>query len=396
MGGNCSVAKARRDRFRCSNPECKYCKTAEIDFKSKGRLITEPLRVYAEKQLAPGLTLKQVAHLTGLHKDVVKDIDKTRLEKLYAAEGEDGKRTLIKPETQARYLGMDEFKLHDGYRFATLIMDMETGCILRLQEGKKKQVVHDFIEHAGLEWMSKVEAASAGMNSDFEEAFLDKCPHLKIVFDRFRIVKNVNDKVISEVRKDEQKRLIEEGDIEDAKSLKGCRYILMSNWDTLKERDAEAREGKLVSKGSELFKKEPVKMKQNQLSRYCRLIKENELFFCLDYVKESVVKAYRQQTAEEMRIKIKNIVSYCRAVGNVHFDWFARLLDNHIDGIVTHAEFHLTNGKVEGINQKIKTIRRMSYGLPDDEYFFLKLFDSTRQSWKSQNEEAQVKHKNPD
>lgn len=96
MGGNYSVVKARRDRFRCSNPECKYCKTAEIDFKSKGHLITEPLRVYAEKQLALGLTLKQVAHLTGLHKDVVKDIDKTRLEKLYTAEGEDGKRTLIK------------------------------------------------------------------------------------------------------------------------------------------------------------------------------------------------------------------------------------------------------------------------------------------------------------
>ena len=35
--------------------------------------------------------------------------------------------------------------------------------------------------------------------------------------------------------------------------------------------------------------------------------------------------------------------------------------------------------KIEGINQKIKTIRRQSYGLPDDEYFFLKLFDASRQ-----------------
>lgn len=66
-------------------------------------------------------------------------------------------------------------------------MDMETGGILWLQEGKKKKVAYDFIEHAGLEWLSNVEAVSADMNSDFEEVFLDKCPHLKIVFDRFHI-----------------------------------------------------------------------------------------------------------------------------------------------------------------------------------------------------------------
>lgn len=37
---------------------------------------------------------------------------------------------------------------------------MESGCILWLQTGKKKHVVYDFIEHVGLEWMSKVEAVS--------------------------------------------------------------------------------------------------------------------------------------------------------------------------------------------------------------------------------------------
>ena len=69
-----------------------------------------------------------------------------------------------------------------------------------------------------------------------------------------------------------------------------------------------------------------------------------------------------------------------------HFIWFAKLLRNHIDGIISHAEYPLSNGKVEGINQKIKTIRRKSYGLSDDEYFFLKLFDASRQKWKAQIE----------
>ena len=114
-------------------------------------LITEPLRLYTEALLAYGMTLKEVAHITGLHKCVVKDIDKARLEGLYVTIDKDGKKTLIKPEHQARFIGIDEFKLHDGHKYATVILDMESGCILWLQTGKKKHVVYDFIEHIGLE-----------------------------------------------------------------------------------------------------------------------------------------------------------------------------------------------------------------------------------------------------
>ena len=48
-----------------------------------------------------------------------------------------------------------------------------------------------------------------------------------------------------------------------------------------------------------------------------------------------------------------------------------------MDGIATFADYKVTNSKLEGINQRTKTLRRNSYGLPDDEYFFLKLIDSS-------------------
>ena len=113
---------------------------------------------------------------------------------------------------------------------------METGHVLWIANGKKKQVVYDFIEHVGLEWMDSVEAIACDMNSDFQEAFEDKCPHIQPVFDYFHIVKNFNDKVVSEVRKDEQRRLLAEGDDEAARSLKKTRYILMSSRKTLKRK----------------------------------------------------------------------------------------------------------------------------------------------------------------
>ncbi|MCD5448610.1 transposase, partial [Lactobacillus delbrueckii subsp. lactis] len=39
-----------------------------------------------------------------------------------------------------------------------------------------------------------------------------------------------------------------------------------------------------------------------------------------------------------------------------------------------------STGKLEGINNKIKTERRKGYGYPDDEYFFLRLMELSRKA----------------
>jgi transposase len=162
--------------------------------------MTEELYQYTRDLLAIGTyTNKQVAEITGLGKNTVKSIDKKRLQELYTIGGKE----LIKPEKTTKILGIDEFKLHNGRKYATHIIDMETGHILWIANGKKKQVVYDFIDHVGLEWMDSVEAVACDMNSDFQEAFEERCPHIQPVFDHFHLIKNFNDKVVSEVRKDE-------------------------------------------------------------------------------------------------------------------------------------------------------------------------------------------------
>ena len=49
-----------------------------------------------------------------------------------------------------------------------------------------------------------------------------------------------------------------------------------------------------------------------------------------------------------------------------------------MEGIVAHARYRIISGKVEGTNQMIKTLRRAGYGYPNDEYFFLEIFDTSR------------------
>ena len=194
IGSNLSCVSFPYYQMLC--PNCGFTKMQQILFKADNHRITNELLIYTKDLLSCGkYTLKQVAEITGLGKNTVKDIDLQRLKEKYTYDNK-----LFKPDKTTKILGIDEFKLHDGHKYATHIIDMETGHILWISHGKKKQVVYDFIEFVGLEWMDSVEAVACDMNSDFEEAFEEKCPHIQPVFDYFHIVKNFNDKGLSEVR----------------------------------------------------------------------------------------------------------------------------------------------------------------------------------------------------
>lgn len=376
FGGYLSCILFPHNQFKC--PVCGATKSQFIAFKAFGHRMTEALYRYTRDLLAIGTyTNKQVAEITGLGKNTVKAIDKKRLQELYTIDG----KALIKPERKARILGIDEFKLHNGRKYATHIIDMETGHILWIANGKKKQVVYDFIDHVGPEWMDGVEAVACDMNSDFQEAFEERCPHIQPVFDRFHLVKNFNDKVVSEVRKDEQRRLYESGDVEAAKALKKTRYILMSKRSTLQKKDKDAEDGRIIHRGSALFGTRDVVRKAGYEEKYDHLLRQNALLFTIDLIKEKIDEAYKDTDEAQMAEKIIDIMEICEATGNKHLLWFRNLLGSHFEGIIAHATFHVTSGKVEGINQKIKTLRRHGYGYPDDEYFFLKLFDVTRQTY---------------
>lgn len=82
--------------------------------------------------------------------------------------------------------------------------------------------------------------------------------------------------------------------------------------------------------------------------------------------------------AGSMKKVLEGIVSVCRETGNEHFKWFAKLVKDHLDGIIAYAVHRVTSGKCEGIVNLIKTVRRAAYGFKDTDYFFLRLLDASR------------------
>lgn len=376
FGGSLSFVRFTRRQYRC--PQCGKTAMQQVTFRAEHHRATKALEQYAEDLLGEGYTNKEVSSLTGLGQGTVKAIDECRFRRKYTESGqEEGSVVLRRPREYAAQLSIDEFKLHSGHRYATHIIDLKTSHILWIWHGKGKQVVYDFFDHVGEEWMSHVEAVACDMNSDFQEAFEERCEWIQPVFDYFHIVKNFNDNVVGAARKDEQKRLTENGDVEGAKALKKTKYILTSNRSTLRRKDKEADEGKLLSRSSALFRMPEVRRRGGYEAKYDELLSENSLLFTVDLVKEQLRAAFAETSEFAMSERVMDIIDTCNATGNAHLCWFARLLETHLTGIIAHATFRISSGKIEGINNKIKTLRRQACGIPDDEYFFLKVVDAS-------------------
>ena len=392
IGNVPSFVVVDRKRFECSDPFCAKTCSQPISFADSEHRLTKELRSFIEALLSAAFNLKETAELTGAGINIVKDIDMSRLRRLYTEEG----NALKKPDSYSTFLSIDEFKLHNGHQYATTIIDVQTRHILWVERGKKKDVVYRFFKHVGEEWMRHVKAVACDMNSDFQEAFQDRYPHIRVVFDHFHIVKNFNDKVISQIRIDEQKRLESAGEKEAARSLKRSKYILTATRETLKRLDKEAEERKLVNKGTMLFNEPPVYRQSGKVKRYEALIQDNKLLFTCDMVKTLLQDAYittgnTVRDRMSMGKKLHKIIRVCNETENEHMMWFASLLSSHYNGVIAHATFPISSGVIEGVNQKIKTIRRKGYGYPDDEYFFLKIIDASRNDYIEEKKKLRLK-----
>ena len=146
-------------------------------------------------------------------------------------------------------------------------------------------------------------------------------------------------------------------------------------------KDGALRKRKRSNDKEETIFDAPPKKKtyQDLEATYQNIIKDNKLLLGLDFVKNAITDAYNTAYSYEvMKEQIVSIIDYCRGIDNKHFNWFANLLENHIDGICNYALFHITSGKVEGTNNMIKTLRRRHFGIPDDDYLFLKIMDESR------------------
>jgi transposase len=286
-------------------------------------------------RLCAVLPIKQVADFFGLGWDAVKAIDKRSLEETLGPVALDG----------VRVIAMDEFAIHKGHRYATVVVEPATKRVLWIGRGRGRKDVRPFFEMLGKAGRRNIQAVVMDMNGAYEAELRHQCPKAEIVFDLFHVVAKYGREVIDRVRIDEANRL--KDDRRARKVVKSARWLLLRNRDNIARPEDRVRLDELLAANQALM---TVYVLRDDLKELWRLRDT-----------EAAGAAWQAWFSRATESGIKPLIA------------FAKRLQPYLHGILAHCRWPLHTSLLEGINNKIKVIKRMAYGFRDDDYFFLKI-----------------------
>jgi transposase len=277
---------------------------------------------------------KHVAELYGIHRHTVKRIDKAYLQETLGPVDLSG----------VRLLAMDEFAIQKGHRYATVIVDPTCKRVLWIGRGRGREDVRPFFEQLGPAGRQRIEAVVMDMNAGYENEVKAQCPQAEIVFDRFHVIAKYSREVIDRVRVDEANRL--RHDKPARKLVKSSRWLLLRNCGNLNG---------------------------DQRIKLSELLAANRSLMVAYVLKDDLKHLWEYTYPKAARRFWKDWYGRAMRSGIAPLKKFARKLNGYIEGIFSHCRYPMNTGLLEGINNKIKVIKRMAYGYRDDDYFFLKI-----------------------
>jgi transposase len=281
------------------------------------------------------LPIRHVADSYGLNWKTVKAIDKAYLE-----------RTLGPVDLEGvTQLAMDEFAIRKGHRYATVVIEPHTRRVLWVGRGRKREDVSAFFDLLGEAGCAAIEAVAMDMNAAYEQEVRARCPNAEVVFDLFHVVAKFGREVIDRVRVDEANRL--RHDKPARKVIKGSRWLLLRNRSNIERKEDRVKLDELLRANRRL------------MTVY---VLKDDLKHLWDYTYPgAALRFWKQWYRRAIRSRIEPLKR------------FARNLAAYLPGILAHCTYPLHTSVLEGINNKIKVLKRMAYGFRDDAYFFLKI-----------------------
>lgn len=385
------IVEVEYQRWECQ--VCRACFHDYIPFKEKGHRITKLFLRQILDKLENGNTVLRTARELHANRNFVKNIDKQRLQKVAMD---------MKPTHFSPFISVDEFSLHKNHQYATVVIDYCTGESLFVTQGKTYGQMIEFFRFVGHKFMEQVVAVSMDMNASYAKAFKELYPHIKIVYDGFHLIKNYNDMVLSEIRIAEQRQLLDKMDQalkdgnkilykelhDEYKFFKGSRYLILSNKKTLELKDAASCEHNrfLFEKYEKKGLKLPIGkhyLPARSIERLNDVLNANEKLQTSYYLGEMLKASLQCKDQEIFDRDFKRWLFMAKETGYEELLKFCNLVEKHWQGIRNRVQYNLSNGPIEGTNLIIKNIRRLSYGIRDDEYFFLKIWEATRKHVKN-------------
>lgn len=288
-------------------------------------------------ELSRVMTMQDVVKHLLVGWDTVKEIVRKNLE-----------RSFKKPKLRKlRRIAIDEISIGHGHQYLTVVLDLATGAVVFVGEGKGAEALDPFWKRLRASH-ARIQAVAIDMSKAYIKAVSTNLPKAAIVFDRFHVVKLFNDK-LSNFRR-ALYRAANEG---ERKVLKATRWLLLKLPKNLDDRHDERR-------------------------RLQQALRINKPLATAYYMKEDLRLFWEQNSKSEAKAFLKDWRLRAWASGIVMLQKFATTLLEHEPGLLAWYDYPISTGPLEGTNNKIKTLQRRAYGYRDRAFFKLLIYNLHR------------------
>jgi transposase len=182
------------------------------------------------------------------------------------------------------------------------------------------------------------------MNTAFDLEVQKQCPNARVVYDLFHVIAKYGREVIDRVRVDEANRLRDQSKLRQV--VKRSRWLLLRNRENVPEA---------------------------QLPRLDELLAANASLMTAYVMKASLKELWQTQGGWAWRAAWRNWLAMARESDIEPLIRFANKLAPYWRGILARVRWPMHTGQLEGINNRIKVMKRMAYGYRDSAFFFLKI-----------------------
>lgn len=226
-------------------------------------------------------------------------------------------------------IGIDETSIAKGHDYVSLFVDLKKKKTIFVAEGKGSATVaafkSDFESHKGK--ASAVTDVSCDMSPAFIKGVNDNLPAAEITFDKFHILKLINE-AVDQVRRAESK---------DNPLLKGTRFIFLKNEKNLTQEQRTKKEELILS---------DLNLKSLEALN----------------LRETFQQIYHAPTEKQFEFLLNKWHDWAMASKLSPMQKVAKTINNHWDGIIQWKKSQINNGVLEGLNSVVQAAKRKARG----------------------------------
>jgi transposase len=229
-------------------------------------------------------------------------------------------------------IGVDEISYRRGQRYLTSVVDHRAGAIVWCAPGRNAETLQAFFDELG-DRKGSVRAVSIDMAGGYEKAIRENAPGAEVCFDPFHVVR-LGQRAVDQVRRDEWNAH------ERSHTPKG-RWIKNTRWSLLKA---------------------PDKQSVPQLARLGEVALANRALYRAFLLKEELRLLYQLDDPQLAPAHLDAWLAWATRSRLAPFIRLARTIRRHRAGILAAIRLGLSNGRLEGLNSRIRLISHRSFG----------------------------------